>query len=364
MPYIAALAILISVGMIMVYSTTAVDGIKALTKMGLWLAVGLPGIWIATRIPMSLWKKASGWLLVACFLALASLLLKSHNPLAVEVNGAYRWIKVPALGQIQPSEVAKLAFVLFAAKFLERRGQRMDGTQWLTFLGVLAALAAVIYKEPDLGTTLVLGGIALCMLIASGVRWGLLFKGIVVVAAIVAVAAWSTPHQRERLLVWWNPWKEEYRQEGGYQVIQSWSAMTRGGVGGVGLGRSIYKLEDRLPEAETDFIFAIVAEEMGLVRAVLVLGVFVLLAWRGFSIASRAPDRYSALVATGVTSWVAVQACLNTAVVTGTFPNTGVPLPFISSGGSSLCTLMIASGIVIGISQRRPVPPAQEAAVR
>lgn len=354
--YVAALVGLISVGMIMVYSTTAVEGLSALVRMGIWLAIGIPGMLVATRLPMGFWRTISRGLLIVCFVALASLLLKSHNPLAVEVNGAYRWLRIPGLTQvIQPSELSKLAFILFASQLLDRRGQKMDTRQWLTFLGVLGALAGVIYKEPDLGTAMVLGGTAFCMLVAGGVRWGTLFKGLLVVAVLVGALAWNTDHQRERLLSWWNPWSEEHRQEGGYQTVMSMSAMTRGGLFGAGLGRSTYKLQDRLPEAETDFIFAVVAEELGMLRAMGVLGLFALLAWRGYKIAARAPDRYSALVATGITSWVAVQSCLNVAVVTGTVPNTGVPLPFISSGGSSLTALMISTGIVVGISRRRPV---------
>jgi cell division protein FtsW len=339
--------------MIMVYSTTAVEGASSVIKMLMWLAIGVPGMITAAYLPMGFWRKAAPWLLVVCFVALAGLLLKGLNPLAYEVNGAYRWYKIPGVGQIQPSEVSKFAFILFAAQFLDRRGQKMGTRQWLTFLGVFGAFAAVIYKEPDLGTALVLAGTAFCVLVAAGVRWGTLFKGVLVLAVVVGALAWTTQHQRERLESWLDPWGEQHVQDGGFQTVRSMSAMTEGGLTGVGLGRSIYKLNDRLPEAETDFIFAIVAEELGLFRAVAVLGLFALLAWRGYVIAARAPDRYSALVTVGITSWVAVQACLNVAVVTGTVPNTGVPLPFISSGGSSLTALMIATGVVVGISRRR-----------
>ena len=356
--YLVALAGLISVGMIMVYSTTAaLEGMSTVMKMLMWLAIGVPGMLVAAYTPMNFWRKAAPWLLAVCFVALAGLLLKGFNPLAVEVNGAYRWYRIPGVGQIQPSEVSKFAFILFAAQFLDRRGQKMSGSHWMTFLGVFGAFAGVIYKEPDLGTALVLAGTAFCMLVAAGVRWGTLFKGVLVLAVLVGALAWTTEHQRERLLSWWNPWTEEHAQNGGYQTVRSMSAMTEGGLTGVGLGRSIYKMNNRLPEAETDFIFAIVAEELGMLRAMGVLGLFALLAWRGYVIAARAPDRYSALVAVGITSWIAVQACLNVSVVTGTVPNTGVPLPFISSGGSSLTALMIATGVVVGISRRRPVRP-------
>lgn len=361
MQYITAFVALVSVGMIMVYSTTAyTGGIKDLTRMARWLVVGVPAMIVAIKLPVSFWKKITPWMLVACFLMLASLLLKSKNPLAMEVNGAYRWLRVPFFGQLQPSEITKLFFVLFAARFLDRRGAKLNTSHWLAFLGVLGALAAVIYKEPDLGTALVFAGISFCMLIAAGARPATMVKGILILGTLVGLLAWNTPHQRDRLLAWWNPWSETYRQEGGYQVVQSFTAMSAGGLWGVGLGQSTHKLADRLPEAETDFIFAIVAEEMGTVGAVGVLLLFGLLAWRGYGIAARAPDRYTSLIVVGLTSWVAIQACMNIAVVTGTIPNTGIPLPFISSGGSSLTALMIATGIVIGISRMRRTAPLKE----
>jgi cell division protein FtsW len=353
MGYIFALLALISVGVIMVYSTTAFYGPDDVERMVMWLGLGVVALVVSASVPLSFWRKAAPWLLVACMGLLISLLFKGANPLAVEANGAYRWLKVPVIGQFQPSEPAKLAFVLFAARFLERRGQRMTAGEWAVFVGTLGLLAGSIYKEPDLGTAMALVGSAFCMLIAAGVRISTMVKGILVLAVLIGTMAWNTPHQRERLLAWQNPWAQQYAQDSGYQVIQSMSAMSRGGLGGVGLGQSIHKLGDRLPEAETDFIFAIVAEEMGLFRAIAVLVLFGLLSWRGYGIAARAPDRYSALVAVGVTSWIAVQACLNLAVVTGTVPNTGVPLPFISSGGSSIVSLMAATGVVIGISRLR-----------
>jgi cell division protein FtsW len=349
-----ALIALISIGMVMVYSTTAlVSG--ALLKMGIWLALGVPVMVIAARVPMPFWRRVTPIALMLCYLALISLEVP-HNPLAVNVNGATRWLRLGGPIQIQPSELAKLAFVLFAAGFLERRGERMNGNHWAAFLGVLGTLCAIIYKEPDLGTALVLAGTAFAMLISAGVRWRTLGTMALVGVVLVGSMAWITPHQRDRLRAYWNPFAAEYRQDKGYQVVQSWMALARGGLWGVGLGQSQQKIGNRLPESETDFIFAIVGEELGLVRAMGVLALFGLLTWRGYEVAARAPDRYSSLVASGVTSWIGIQSCLNIAVVTGTVPNTGVPLPFISSGGSSLLALMAASGIVVGISRRRRIP--------
>ncbi|MGE5675245.1 MAG: FtsW/RodA/SpoVE family cell cycle protein [Mycobacterium leprae] len=347
--YITALVLLVSVGMIMVYSTTAVDGgFAGLSKLlKLMLLVGLPMLAAGIFLPQRFWRKASPWILFGAFAALVSLFVP-HNPLVHAVKGAKRWIFLPGGYQIQPSEFAKLAFILFAAKFLERRGQRMKSDDWFVFLGVLGTFAGAIYFEPDLGTALVLGATAVFMLIASGVKWGPILKLGLVAVAVVALLAFNTSHQASRLKAWWNPWEDPV--EKGYQVTQGWIAMARGGWWGVGLGRSTQKL-GHLPEAGTDFIFAIVGEELGLVRAAGVLWLFGILAWRGYRIAARAPDRYNSLLVTGVTSWISVQACLNIAVVTGTVPNTGVPLPFISSGISALTALMLGTGMVIGVSR-------------
>lgn len=359
--YLAALGALISVGIIMYYSTNAVHGeARDYLKLAGGLMGGAIFMWAGARLPIAVLRRFSIPLLFLCALALLSLKVPGA-PWAVTTNGATRWIALPGGLTVQPSEFTKFAVVLFAAGLLERAAARMNrgaAGDWALFLGVLGGLAGIIYKEPDLGTALVLGGTAFCMLLSAGIDFRKLFLGVVILAVTVFGLAWNTDHQRARLLAWRDPWAEEHRQEGGYQVIRSWVAMARGGLFGVGLGQSTMKLDNRLPESETDFIFAIVAEEMGLLRAVGVLILFGLLIWRGFAIAARAPDRYSALVVAGFTSWVAVQSCLNVAVVTGTVPNTGVPLPFISSGLSSLVSLLAAAGVVVGVSQRgRPLKP-------
>jgi cell division protein FtsW len=359
-----ALAGLLSVGMIMVFSATAQEAglMDVIRKMGLQFGVGAVGLIIGLTLPGSVWRKLTPLALVAVFFALISLEIPG-NPLARNVNNATRWL---ALGPftVQPSEFAKLAFILFAAHFLEKRGPQMKLTggykHWSTFLTVLGVLLLLIYKEPDLGTALVLGGIAFCMLWGAGADWKALLLGVVAAGLIVGAAAMTMPHQRQRLQSWWNPWA--YRQESGHQVINSWAAIARGGWFGVGLGQSLQKLDNRLPEAETDFIFAVIAEELGLLRAWGVILLFAFFAWRGYAIGARAPDRYTSLVATGVTSWISVQAGMNLGVVTGTIPNTGVPLPFISSGGSSLLALLMAVGMLINIS-RRMLPASKEAAL-
>lgn len=351
---LVALMGLVSAGMIMVYSATIHDNTTAevMRKMGIQFGMGAAGLVAGLVVPLKFWRKLTPLLLFLVFVALASLLVPK-NPFAYTSLNATRWLAFGSL-TVQPSEFAKLAFVLFAAGFLERRGRQMrllgGYPHWGRYLSVLVAFAAVIYLEPDLGTVLVLGGIAWCMMMVANVDWKALVALILIAGMAVGVLAWNKDHQRARLQSWWNPWA--YEQKGGHQVIQSWTALARGGLYGVGLGQSLQKLDNRLPEAETDFIFAVVAEETGLIGGTVVILFFLLFGWRGYAIAARAPDPFSALVAAGITSWVSVQTGLNLGVVTGTLPNTGVPLPFLSSGGSSLLALLTAVGILVAISRR------------
>ncbi|MEW8977684.1 MAG: putative peptidoglycan glycosyltransferase FtsW [Symbiobacterium sp.] len=346
---IAAVLGLVSFGMVMIYSVTIHQGTstEVVRKMAIQFGGGAVGLLAGMLVPLSWWRKLTVPLLVGSIAALGSLLVPG-NPLAVSGLGATRWLGVGPL-TVQPSEFAKLAFILFGAAFLDRWGARLGLERLATYLGVLGVMAGLIYQEPDLGTALVLGGVALCLLWVARVHW-------IKIAAVVALAgcavyflASNKEHQKERLDAWWNPWV--YEDTSGHQVIQSWTAMARGGIWGVGLGESLQKLDDRLPEAETDFIFSIVVEELGLVGGAVVILLFVLFTWRGFTIALGAPDRYTMLLAAGVTSWVGGQAFLNLGVVTGTLPNTGIPLPFLSSGGSSLLALMTGVGILLSVSR-------------
>lgn len=352
---IVALAGLVSLGLIMIYSATLHESApyEVVRELGLQFGTGLAGLLLGMMVPLSWWRRLTPVLLLGAALALASLLVPG-NPWAISRLGATRWLDLGPVS-IQPSEFAKLAFILFAARFLDRNGKRLRPMDWIVYLGVMGVLAYLIYEEPDLGTAAVLGGIAICMLWVARAHWlgvsglcGLALGGVYLLAQ-------TKKHQQDRLLAWRNPWA--FEDTIGHQVIQSWTAMARGGLWGVGLGQSLQKLDNRLPEAETDFIFAVIVEELGLVGGIFVILLFLLFAWRGFSIALRAPDRYSMLLAAGVTTWVAGQAVLNVGVVTGTLPNTGIPLPFLSSGGSSLLALMIATGLLLSISRLPPAEP-------
>jgi cell division protein FtsW len=322
--------------------------------LGLFIGLSLPALFVAAFLPERFLRRVTPLALFIAVALLVSLYLP-FNPFRLKLLGATRWLEFGGSITFQPAELAKLAFVLFAAGFLDKRGRRMRGKDWIGYLGVLGVLAALIVKQPDLGTTLCLAGIAFGMLIMAGAPWRLMGPVLVAGAALVLVMAWSTPHQRSRLENWINPWQDG--QGDGYQTVQSLVALAKGGVNGVGLANSTQKLNGRLPMAESDFIFAIVGEELGLLRAVAVVGLYAFFIWRGLEIAARAPDRYSGLLAGGVTAWIGVQTALNLGVVTGTLPNTGVPLPFLSAGGTALVIMMGAAGLVVGVSRR--MVPAQ-----
>lgn len=355
--YLLGLFLLFSLGIVMYYSTKAFEGgWDSMKKLGIFIVLSFVGLFVGAFLPERFLRKMTWPALLLSVLLLLSLYVPG-NPFALHLLGATRWLEFPGGITVQPSELAKLAFILFAAGFLEKRGRRMQAKDWIGYLGVVGFFAALIVKQPDLGTTLCLLGIAGGMLIIGGAPWKVLIPGILVGAIAILTMAWFTPHQRERLESWLHPWAPQYVLDNGLQSVQAQIAFAKGGLTGVGLANSTQKLYDRLPEAESDFVFAIVGEELGLIRSIGVILVYAFFIWRGYEIAARAPDRYSGLLAAGVTSWIGVQVVLNLGVVTGTLPNTGVPLPFLSAGGTALVIMMSATGLVVGVSRRmRPVP--------
>lgn len=353
--YLLSLFLLFSLGIVMYYSTKAFEGgWESMKKLGLFILLSFVGLFVGAFVPGRLLRKITWPALLVSAVAMFSLYIPG-NPFAMNALGATRWLEFNGGITIQPSELAKFAFILFAAGFLEKRGRQMRLQDWVGYLFVLGALVLLIVLQPDLGTTLCLLGIAGGMLIIGGASWKVLLPGIL--AGVIGILGWASTndHQKDRLKSWLDPW--QYKQEIGYQSVQAQVAFAKGGLTGVGLANSTQKLGNRLPEAESDFVFAIVGEELGLLRAIGVVLVYGFFIWRGFEVTARAPDRYSGLIAAGVTSWIGVQVVLNLGVVTGALPNTGVPLPFLSAGGTALVIMMTAAGLVVGVSRRmRPVP--------
>jgi cell division protein FtsW len=269
--------------------------------------------------------------------------------IGLRINGASRWLNLGPLGQVQPSEMAKLAFLLFLASWVDRRQDRLQslGDGFLPFLILLAGALGLLMLERDLGSALVMCAIFVSVYFTGGGRKRHLALALLALAVVFLLLVLLEGYRIQRLEVFLHPFKDPLGS--GFQSSQALIGLGSGGLTGVGLGQSVEKYF-WLPEADTDFIFAIIGEETGLVGTTLVLLAFLVLAVRGYRIALRAPDRLGLMVAVGITTWVSFQAMLNMGTVTDTLPITGVPLPFISYGGTALAVTMAAMGILLNVA--------------
>jgi cell division protein FtsW len=270
--------------------------------------------------------------------------------IGVHVEGSSRWI---GFGQfrLQPSELMKLALALFAADFITRRldEEATDRRIMGPLLLVTAGAGVLIMVQPDMGTAMVLGCIALALLFVSGVRLGPVFKILAALVALALIVAVASPYRRERLLSFLDP--AAHGSGSGYQVVQSLIGLGSGHLVGAGIGGGQQQW-GFLPNAHTDFIFSVIGEELGFVGAAMVLVLFGAFVWFGIRAATRSPDRFGGLLAVGLVAWVASETLINIGAVVGVLPVTGIPLPFISFGGSSLVITMVAAGILINIARQ------------
>jgi cell division protein FtsW len=347
-----ATILLVGLSIVMVYSASAVVAFERyqrpylfLTKQAMWTALGVTMLGIVMRIDYRFYREPS---FIWASLGLVTLGLVAVL-FAPPVNNARRWIGLGGLG-IQPSELAKLSAIFFIAALLERRMHRIDdiGYSLMPIAVVIVALVALIMLEPDFGTSMSLVMIAAVMVFAAGVDYryiaGLALCGLPVIYLVVM----GTEYRRRRVLAFLNPWDDPLGD--GFQVIQSLIAVGAGGVWGRGLMNGVQKLF-YLPEPHTDFIYSVIAEELGLVGATAVMLCFCIITWRGLRIVLRAPDSFGALLAIGLTTMVSVQALVNISVVLGLLPTKGIPLPFVSAGGSSLLINLLGMGILLNVSQ-------------
>jgi cell division protein FtsW len=313
----------------------------------MWVGLGSVAMVLIMRVDYRRWRRYTNLGLVVALGLMVAVMVPG---LGVNVNGSSRWLGWGAV-RIQPSEFAKLAVLLWAADLLARRADRVDNLKLSLrpVLVVFGIFALLLMAQPNLGTTIILGAIVFVMLFVSGVPTRPLVACFGAASGLAIVAAVAEPYRFRRLLAFLNPWKDP--QNTGYQTIQSQLAISHGRITGSGIGHSIAKF-GFLPYAQTDFIFAIVADEMGFIGAVLLIALFIAVGVVGVRIALRAPDRYGMLVATGITSWVLIQAFVNIGAVVGVLPITGVPLPFVSFGGSSLVVMMAAMGIELSIARQ------------
>ena len=343
---------LVSFGLVMLYSASAVVAHDAhrssyffLVKQAMWAAVGLLLMLGLTRID---YRKLRHPMVIYGLLGLTVALLVGvlFTP---PLKNAHRWIRFGLLS-FQPSEIAKITLVLVMAFQLERRRDRIGDffSGWFPSLVTVAFLAFLVVIEPDYGTGLCLVFIGACLFFASGVPLRQLFAVTIVTVPFLVWLAFSEEYRRDRLIVFLDPFRDPLGK--GFQIIQSLIAVGSGGIFGAGFMRSQQKLF-YLPEPHSDFVFAVIGEELGLVGALLVVAAFCVLLWRGLSIANRAADGFGSLIAVGLTMMLVGQALINIGVTLGILPTTGLPLPFISSGGTSLVTSMAAVGILLSVSQ-------------
>jgi cell division protein FtsW len=347
-----AVAALSAFGLVMVFSASEVQGwlwfhnaAYYFERQLMWLALGLVLLWVAAHVDYHRLRPLA-WPLGGVAIALMLLVLVPH--FGVEVNGARRWLRLGPM-QMQPAELAKIAAIIFMALWLERHRERLgsleDGV--VPFLALLGLVTVLVILERDLGTTLIVAAILLAQFMVAGGRKRHVLLLALIIGLCVYIFIRMEPYRLHRILAFVDPWADPLNT--GFQAIQSVVALGSGGIFGVGLGQSIQKYQ-WLPFAHTDFIFAIVGEETGLIGTAAVLALFCLFAYRGYRVALKAPDAFGSLLACGITTWIAFQAMVNVAAVTVTLPTTGVPLPFISYGGSSLAIALGAVGILLNVS--------------
>ncbi len=316
-------------------------------RQGIYAIAGIAVLVAAVRLPHTVWRKLS----VPMLLVLIPLMLVALHPsIGTSLHGASRWIDLGPV-TLQPAEMLKLAVVAFAAAVLEKKWGKLDDPVHLLIplAPVVLVVAVLVIMQRDLGTTLIICGSVIVLLFAAGVRVKYLAVTCAVALAGTAFLIFGTDYRRTRFIdAFLNPWNDP--DESGFQLIQGMIAFASGGWTGVGLGASRQKW-DYLPNAHSDFIFAIVGEELGLLGALIVLALFALMLFAGIRIAIAAPDTFGRLLAAGITGWIGLQTIINLGAVTGLMPITGVPLPFLSFGGTALVVTLAGIGVLASVAR-------------
>jgi cell division protein FtsW len=353
-PLLISVVALVAIGVVMVYSASSVRSYISTSdpgsqgfQQGIWAAIGLVLMVGVSRADFRVLRSAAIPIFVATLVLLAVVLIPG---IGISANGSQRWLSLPGIGAFQPAELAKLAVCLYLAHWLDRRGTEARGL-WnglVPFVILVAPGFLLIALEPDLGTAGVYAAASLAIFFMAGANLFYLSAvgGAVIGAAYLMVT--QTSYQLQRIDSFLDPFRDPLHT--GYNAVQSLMALALGGISGAGLGASRQKYL-YLPAPSTDFIFAIIGEEWGLIGTLTVLALFVMVAYQGYRIAIKAPDTFSGLLAAGITTWLVAQASINMMVVTALLPVTGIPLPFISYGGSALIINLVAIGILLSISR-------------
>lgn len=342
---------LLAFGLVMVFSASSAsahyiqgDATYFFKRQLLWAVLGLISMFVMSKIPYKILYRYTNLIFTVSVVLLLLVPL-----IGKEVNGAKRWLGIGS-AVFQPSEIAKLSIILFLAKSISRNPDSVhkfkDG--FLKYMAIIVVLAGIVLLEPHMSGAMVIGLVGCAVLFVAGFK-GIYFglMGSCAIPAIIALAVLS-PYRLKRVTSFLHPFEDKLGDS--WQIVQSLYAIGSGGLFGLGLGQSRQKFL-YIPEPQTDFIYAIICEELGFVGAVLVILLFAILVWKGILIARKAPDTFSSLTVSGITALIAIQVLLNIAVVTSTMPVTGIPLPFFSYGGTSLLFLLTEVGIVLNISR-------------
>ena len=350
---LVATLLLVGASVVMVYSASVVQANAKyqapsyfLYKQLAWAVMGTTLMLMTMRVDYHAYRQR--WFIWALLGGTVVLLLAVF--LFPPINGTRRWISL-SIVSLQPSELAKLAAVLFSAALLERRMHRVNDLRYavLPIAIVTVALAGLIIKEPDFGTASIIVLVVVAIVFAAGLSYRYLFGTALLILPTAMALILTSAYRRERLMTFLNPWNDALGK--GFQIIQALVAVGSGGIFGRGLMAGIQKLY-YIPEPHTDFIYAVIGEELGLVGTTLTMLCFLVIGWRGLRASLLAPDRFGALLAIGLTLMVTLQAFVNISVVTKLVPTKGIPLPFVSNGGSSLLINLVAMGILLNISQQ------------
>jgi cell division protein FtsW len=345
-------AFLVGSGLVMVLSASSVsafaeygDSFLFVQRQGAYAAVGVLALLVTSRMRYDAWRRLAGPLLLVTMAMLVLVLIPAHG---IEAYGSSRWFRLGPV-TVQPSELAKLSLIVFAAATLARNRTKVDVRQLaVPLLPISAVVCGLVMMQPDLGTTVIIAVTLFALAFAAGVRLRYLTFASVMGVAIGAGLIMSADYRRVRFLAFLHPWADV--KNTGYQLAQSLYALGSGGWMGVGLGASRQKWQ-YVPNAHTDFIFSILGEELGLLGELVVLVAFGALIFAGIRIAANAKDVFGRLLAAGIVSWFGLQTVINLGAVTGLLPITGVPLPFLSYGGSSLVVSLAAVGVLVSIAR-------------
>ena len=345
--------VLISIGLVMIYSASSIyayssmgNSLYFLNRHLVYLAIGLAMMLLAMAIDINRLKALSKPIIIATIVLLL-LVLIPH--IGRETAGARRWFRV-GLINFQPSELAKIAVIIYMADLISRKGQAMKSflKGYLPAMMILGVVVGLVLLEPDLGTAVTISLIAVIMLFVGGVNISYILASVLASLPVLYMLLFRVAYRRKRMMIFLNPWSD--KRGAGFQIIQSFVALGSGGPFGVGLGQSRQKLF-YLPASHTDFIFSIIGEELGFVGAASIVILFMIFVWQGMRVAFKAIDPFQRYTALGIVSLIGLEALINIGVTAGALPTKGLPLPFISYGGSGLIFHLMAVGILLNIAK-------------